>query len=62
MSCSYFFACSLRREKRRGFTIIFRTMQTHFANKMLTKMLTAFFKLQKQITVIGKAPAGIRRG
>ena len=49
-------------EKRRGFTIIFRIMQTHFANKMLTKMLTACFKLQKQITVIGKAPAGIRRG
>ena len=49
-------------EKRRGFTIIFRIMQTHFANKMLTKMLTARFKLQKQITVIGKDQAGIRLG
>ena len=37
-------------------------MQTHFANKMLTKMLTARFKLQKQITVIGKDQAGIRLG
>ena len=45
MSCSYFFACSLRCEKRRGFTIIFRIMRTHFANKMLTKMLIACFKL-----------------
>ena len=44
-------------EKRRGFTIIFRIMQTYFANKMLTKMLNACFKLQKQITVIGKATA-----
>nr|DAG57423.1 MAG TPA: hypothetical protein [Caudoviricetes sp.] len=56
------FRKSLRCEKRRGFTIIFRIMQTHFVSKMLTKMLTACFKLQKQITVIGKAPAGIRRG
>lgn len=32
---------SLQCEKRRGFTIIFRIMQTHFVNKMLTKMLTA---------------------
>lgn len=56
------FRKSLKCEKRRGFTIIFRIMQTRFVSKMLTKMLTACFKLQKQITVIGKAPAGIRLG
>jgi len=27
---------AFRREKRRGFTTVFRIMQTHFANKMLT--------------------------
>lgn len=39
------FLKALQCEKRRGFTIVFRIMQTHFANKMLTKMLTACFKL-----------------
>nr|DAR40854.1 MAG TPA: hypothetical protein [Caudoviricetes sp.] len=34
------FQKSLRCEKRRGFTIIFRIMQTHFVSKMLTKTLT----------------------
>ena len=32
---------ALQCEKRRGFTIVFRIIQAHFANKMLTKMLTA---------------------
>ena len=56
------FRKSLRCEKRCGFTIIFRIMQTYFANKMLTKMLTACFKLKSKITVIGKAPTDTRRG
>ena len=41
------FRKSLQREKRRGFTIIFRIMRTCFVSKMLTKMLTACFKLCK---------------
>ena len=53
----YCFHKDLLCEKRRGFTIIFRIMRMHFVSKMLTKMLTACFKLQKQITVIGKAQA-----
>lgn len=35
------FQKTLQCEKRRGFTIVFRIMQAHFANKMLAKMLTA---------------------